>query len=222
MSAGGIQTDVLKRLFRRMGPHLKAHRRKLVLAFLAMFGVAFAEIMRPWPIKIIFDGILIPQENPDPVTAWLVGIFGSGDGLLAVTALAILGIALLSGAMGFAQAYLIAAVGQKVVAQIRLDLYRHIHRLSHSYHDTASSGDIIARLTGDVRLMRDLLMPRLLLAESVCLRSSICIQRWPNVPMQYHSKRDRKAVCPLSALHSITLTCHRFWMVVTCSYHLVR
>jgi len=158
MSAGGIQTDVLKRLFRRMGPHLKAHRRKLVLAFLAMFGVAFAEIMRPWPIKIIFDGILIPQENPDPVTAWLVGIFGSGDGLLAVTALAILGIALLSGAMGFAQAYLIAAVGQKVVAQIRLDLYRHIHRLSHSYHDTASSGDIIARLTGDVRLMRDLLI----------------------------------------------------------------
>ena len=75
-----------------------------------------------------------------------------------MAALAILGIALVGGAAGFAQSYLIAAVGQKVVAQIRLDLYRHVQRLSHSFHDTTSSGDIIARLTGDVRMMRDLLI----------------------------------------------------------------
>lgn len=153
-----IEVGALRRLFRRMGPHLKDHRRKLTLGFLAMIGVALAEIMRPWPIKIVFDGILIPQENPDAVTAWLMSAFGNGDALLGAMAAAILGIALLGGAMGFAQAYLIAAVGQKVVAQIRLDLYRHVHRLSHSFHDTASSGDIIARLTGDVRMMRDLLI----------------------------------------------------------------
>lgn len=153
-----IEVGALRRLFARMGPHLKDHRRKLTLGFLAMIGVALAEIMRPWPIKIVFDGILIPQANPDPVTGWLLSVFGTGDALLAAMAAAILGIALLGGAMGFVQAYLIAAVGQKVVAQIRLDLYRHVHRLSHSYHDTASSGDIIARLTGDVRMMRDLLI----------------------------------------------------------------
>lgn len=153
-----IEVGALRRLFARMGPHLKDHRRKLTLGFLAMIGVALAEIMRPWPIKIVFDGILIPQENPDPVTGWLLSVFGTGDALLVAMAAAILGIALIGGAMGFVQAYLIAAVGQKVVAQIRLDLYRHVHRLSHSYHDTASSGDIIARLTGDVRMMRDLLI----------------------------------------------------------------
>lgn len=153
-----IETGALRRLFRRMGPHLKPHRRKLALGFLAMIGVAVAEILRPWPIKIVFDGILIPQENPDAVTGWLVANLGTGDLLLGAMAATILGIALLGGAMGFAQAYLIAAVGQKVVAAIRLDLYRHVHRLSHSFHDTASSGDIIARLTGDVRMMRDLLI----------------------------------------------------------------
>ena len=153
-----IEVGALRRLFRRMGPHLKSHRGKLAIGFLAMIGVALAEILRPWPIKIVFDGILIPQENPDAVTGWLLSVFGNGDALLGVMAAAILGIALLGGAMGFAQAYLIAAVGQKVVAAIRLDLYRHVHRLSHSFHDTASSGDIIARLTGDVRMMRDLLI----------------------------------------------------------------
>ncbi len=180
MNADGSQTHVLKRLFRRMGPHLRVHRRKLALGFLAMIGVAAAEIMRPWPIKIIFDGILIPQQTPDPVTAWLTGLFGSGDGLLAIAALAILGIALLGGAMGFAQAYLIAAVGQKVVAQIRLDLYRHIHRLSHSYHDTTSSGDIIARLTGDVRMMRDLLIDALVFfaARILVIVLTIAVMAW--------------------------------------------
>lgn len=153
-----IEPDAIWRLFRRMGPHLRPHRGKLALGFLAMIGVAASEVMRPWPLKIVFDAILIPQENPDVVTEWLTSTFGSGDGLLAISALAILGIALVGGATAFAQAYLIASVGQKVVAQIRLDLYRHIHRLSHSFHDTASSGDIIARLTGDVRMMRDLLI----------------------------------------------------------------
>lgn len=62
--------------------YLKPHRGKLTFGFLAMIGVALAEVARPWPLKIVFDGILIPQENPDTVTAWLTGIFGSGDGRL--------------------------------------------------------------------------------------------------------------------------------------------
>ncbi|MFZ7092226.1 ABC transporter ATP-binding protein [Primorskyibacter sp. 2E233] len=158
MSRDRIEAKTLRRLFRRMGPHLRKWRGRLALAGLAMVGVALAEVARPWPLKIVFDGLLIPQDDPDAVTGWLTGLFGSGDGLLAATAIGLLLIALVGGAAGFVQAYLIAAVGQKVVAAIRLDLYRHIHRLSHSFHDTASTGDIIARLTGDVRMMRDLLI----------------------------------------------------------------
>ena len=175
-----IKPDALRRLFRRMGPHLRPHRRKLAWGFLAMLGVAAAEVARPWPIKIVFDGILIPQEEPDAVTGWLIETFGSGDGLLAATALAILAIALVGGAAGFAQAYLIAAVGQKVVAQIRLDLYRHIQRLSHSFHDTASSGDIIARLTGDVRMMRDLLIDTVvfLAARTLVIVVTVAVMLW--------------------------------------------
>ena len=175
-----IEKDALWRLFRRMGPHLRAHRGKLAIAFLAMVGVALAEILRPWPIKVVFDAILIPQPMPDPVTGWLVGVFGSGDMLLGAMAATILGIALVGGAMGFVQAYLIAAVGQKVVAQIRLDLYRHVHRLSHSFHDTASSGDIIARLTGDVRMMRDLLIDAVVFfaARILVIVLTIAVMAW--------------------------------------------
>ncbi|MDU8943181.1 ABC transporter ATP-binding protein [Ovoidimarina sediminis] len=175
-----IAPGTLWRLFRRMGPHMRPHRRKLALGGLAMVGVALAEVARPWPLKIVFDGILILQETPDPVTTWLTSAFPTGDMLLAATAVAILGIALLGGGAGFAQAYLIAAVGQKVVAQIRLDLYRHIQRLSHSFHDTASSGDIIARLTGDVRMMRDLLIDAVVFfaARILVIAVTIGVMAW--------------------------------------------
>ncbi|MGL4311877.1 MAG: ABC transporter ATP-binding protein [Paracoccaceae bacterium] len=148
----------LWRLFRRMGPHARKHQRKLVLGTMAMIVVAVTEIIRPWPLKVVFDGLLMPQAQPDAVMSRLIGWFGTGDGLLTAASLAILTIAVVGGAMAYVQATMIAQVGQKLVADIRLDLYRHVQRLSHSFHDTASSADIIARLTGDVRMMRDLLI----------------------------------------------------------------
>jgi ATP-binding cassette, subfamily B, bacterial len=158
MSAHDVEPRALWRLFRRMGPHARPHRRKLIVGSLAMLVVALTEVIRPWPMKVVFDGILMPQAQPDAVMTRLLGWFGAGDGLLTAAALSILAIAVIGGAMAYVQATMIAAVGQKVVADIRLDLYRHVQRLSHSFHDTASSADIISRLTGDVRMMRDLLI----------------------------------------------------------------
>lgn len=153
-----VEPRALWRLFRRMGPHARPHRRKLVIGSLAMLVVAVTEIIRPWPMKVVFDGILMPQEKPDAVMAQLLHWFGAGEGLLAAAALAIIAVAVIGGWMAYVQSTMIAAVGQKVVAAIRLDLYRHVQSLSHSFHDTASSADIISRLTGDVRMMRDLLI----------------------------------------------------------------
>ena len=153
-----INPGALRKLFRRMAPHLRQHRRTLLVAVLAMIGASVMEILRPWPLKIIFDGLLIPSDQPDAITGWAVGMFGDGTGLLTVASGAILLIAVIGGIFAFGQSYLIAATGQKVVAEIRLDLYRHIQRLSHSFHDQTSAGDLLARLTGDVRMMRDLLI----------------------------------------------------------------
>lgn len=153
-----IKPKVIRRLAARLGPHLRPYRSPLVLGALAMIGVAISEVLRPWPLKIIFDGLLIPQNTPDSIIAWATGTFGYGNTLLAAASIAILLIAVVGGALTFAQSYLIASVGQKVVAEIRLGLYRHIQRLSHSFHDSASTGEILSRLTGDVNLMRNLLI----------------------------------------------------------------
>lgn len=145
-------------LLRRLGPHARPHRKRLVIGFLAMSIAAMAEVIRPWPIKVIFDGLLIPQTSPDAIMTWAIGLFGQGNMLLTVACAAIVLIAVLGGVAGYVQSTMIATVGQQVVADIRLELYRHVQRLSHSFHDSVSTADIISRLTGDVRMMRDLLV----------------------------------------------------------------
>lgn len=211
-----IDTAIVRRLFAKMHPHLTPFRGTLVLASFAMIGATAMEILRPWPMKIIFDGLLIPSESPDAITQAAIEVTGGGDWLLGVASLSILAMAVVGGALAFAQSYLIASVGQKVVAKVRLDLYRHIQRLSHSFHDQASLGDILSRLTGDVRMMRDLLVNaivyfaarilviagtlivmfvmdwRLALAALLVLPGLFFVSRWFAVKIRSAARRQRR------------------------------
>lgn len=153
---------IIRRIFAHFGGHLRQYRRTLLAAWGCMLGATAMELARPWPIKIIFDDILLPPaaaNNSSWLPAWLQGDTGL---LLAAVAISILLIAVLRGLFGFGQTYLIASVGQKVVATVRRQLYSHIQRLSHSFHDANHSGDLLLRLTGDIHLLRELLVGSLI------------------------------------------------------------
>ena len=153
-----INPSALRRIFAHLAPHLGPHRRTLLAAAGCMLGVTAMELLRPWPIKFVFDAILIPQES---TLAWLSQFPALADNtglLLGIVSASILVIALLAGIFGFGQSYLTASVGQKVVAAIRHRMYAHIQRLSHSFHEDTATGDLLARLTGDIRMMRELLV----------------------------------------------------------------
>jgi ATP-binding cassette, subfamily B, bacterial len=175
-----IEKGSLRRLFRILGPRLRPHWRKLAVAAICMIFATAMEIAAPWPMKIVFDGLLIPQTNLDPVTAYTVGLTGGGDVLVAAVALAILVLAIFGGIFTFAQSYLMASAGQKVVAAVRFDLYRHIQSLSHSFHDQSSLGDIVARLTADVRMMRDLLINAVIFfaARILVVAGTVAVMAW--------------------------------------------
>ncbi|MCB1742249.1 MAG: ABC transporter ATP-binding protein [Gammaproteobacteria bacterium] len=153
-----IDKRALMRLLTRFWPLLKQHRKALAGAIACMFMVTAMELLRPWPLKIVFDGILMPIDTPGVVVEQARAWLPDADLLLLAVALTILVIALLGGLFGFGQSYLLSSVGQRTVAEIRRMLYAHIQRLSHSFHDERSLGDLLARLSGDVRMMRELLV----------------------------------------------------------------
>ena len=57
----------------------------------------------------------------------------------------------------YGQEYLMALIGQRAVYDIRQDLYVHVQEMSEEFHDHASSGRVISRLTNDVDRMSELL-----------------------------------------------------------------
>ncbi len=164
-------------LYRRLGHHVKPMRWKLAGAGICMVGITAVELLKPWPLKVIFDGILVPGHNQ----GWLMGqiaLWAPGsDMLLGLMVASILVLAIIGGLFGFGQSYLLSIAGQGVVTSIRLQLYSHIQRLSQSFHDERSTGDLMTRLTQDVQMMREFLVNTgmLMLARSLVVAGSLSV-----------------------------------------------
>src|SRR5437899_1777509 len=119
----------MMRLLLQVTRFLKPHRILLALAFLGALGEAVADVLQPWPLKLLFDHIFNHQPPP-PAISWLVTMFFSpGErSLIYVILLAVLGIAALGAAASYAQDYFLPRISHWVIHDLRLQLYWHIQR----------------------------------------------------------------------------------------------
>jgi ABC-type multidrug transport system fused ATPase/permease subunit len=157
-SSKRLRPKAIARIVRHFAPHLRRYRPQLAAAAACMLGATVVELLRPWPLKLVFDWILVPQDSRPTLLLKMPWLANDPQLLLGLIVLSILLIAALAGVLRFGQKFLTASVGQRVVASIRYDLYSHIQRLSHSFHDSSHLGDLLARLTGDIRMMRELMV----------------------------------------------------------------
>lgn len=153
-----IKMNDVKKVYRYFYPYSIRFRKKLIMALLSAIGVMTMDLLKPWPIKIIFDGILFDNQKVQdyPVLSLL---FERGTGwVLAVTCISIVVIAYLKGIFSYRERVYTAEVGHRTTASIRRRLYDHLQKLSRSFHDTRKSGDLIIRLTGDISLLKEMLV----------------------------------------------------------------
>ena len=148
---------LLRKSVHYFGHQLRPFWKQLLLGWVCMVAVALLHLVKPWPIKMAFDGLLVPVEN-----LWIYdhapGLANRPDLLLAAIALSIFAIAALLALFGFGHGYIFKSVGQRVLAAIRRQFYAHVQRLPHSFHDINQSGDLLLRLTGDIRTLRETLV----------------------------------------------------------------
>ncbi len=81
------------------------------------------------------------------------------------------------GLLYYYQKLLTARVGQQATAELRMELYRHLQRLSFTFHDRRRTGDLLSRLTGDIRLLRDIFisLPLALVSELILVIGMIVV-----------------------------------------------
>jgi len=135
---------------------LKERRLALGLAAVALLGVVLADVLAPWPLKIIFDHILLAKPLP-PTLALLQPVLDWGTWpALTVATLAIAAIALAGGVLAYLQLYTTAKVGHRITWRLRGELFAHLQRLSLAFHRDSRSGELLTKVAGDTNLLRDM------------------------------------------------------------------
>ncbi len=149
-------------ILRRFRSHLRPQLWPLVMATLASLGFTVVTLMEPWPLQVIFDGVLLRE----PVSLFGIDLIALSGGrplfLLAGASLAVLVLAALRGQLYYLQNVIAATSGQDVVMGIRRDLFAHLQALSLSFHRRARSGDLLMRMTGDIVMLREMVVAALI------------------------------------------------------------
>ena len=130
--------SILKRLYSYVTPY----KRRLIFSIISMvihaaLTVFFVRVFQELLETIIAD-----------ISADEGGIF-----ILSIISLGMVALYFAKGLVYYAQKYLSKYVSHKVMRDIRDDLYSHLQKLPLSFYNKSKTGEILSRLTNDVKVL---------------------------------------------------------------------
>lgn len=195
-------TPRLREILRRFWPYTRNHRTLMAGSMFALVAEVLLRLLEPWMLALVLDHVILRQPGGPP-DLLLVGQLQP----MTLLAVASIGLVLTIGLRALT-VYLstvgFALVGNRVLTQIRADLYRHLHRLSLSFHTKARGGDLTVRVIGDVGLLRDVVVTAALplLGNTMVLIGMVSVLFW----LHWQLALLAMATVPLFWLSTLRLT----------------
>ncbi|MCL4875756.1 MAG: ABC transporter ATP-binding protein/permease [Anaerolineae bacterium] len=124
---------------RRIGGYLKPYKKNIVISLIGMALAVLSTVAGPPIIGLAVDEGL--KQNNFGVVIW------ASAGYLVLQAAGFVGLRL--------QIYIMAVAGQGIIQTLRDQLFTHIQRLPLAFFSTYETGRIIARIIGDVNVLRE-------------------------------------------------------------------
>jgi len=118
----------------------RPYKVRTALSVVSLLAATATALLPPLLAKYAVDDAI--QKNDLAKLWWIVGAF-----VLA---------GLLNWAMSYVQTYLTGWVGERILADLRIRLFRHLQRLSLGFYERTRAGVIISRLTNDVEAIDQL------------------------------------------------------------------
>ena len=143
----------LRRILRHFWPLIRKQRLLIAGSLAALFAEVFLRVLEPWPLKFIFDHVLRHHGGARRAGNFLDDLEPAT--LLVLSALAIIVIVGLRALADYACRIGFALVGNNVLTAARNDVFRHLQRLSQSFHTKAKSGDLLLRVMSDINMLKD-------------------------------------------------------------------
>jgi ATP-binding cassette subfamily B protein len=175
MHHGGIYAEEIAgkaydgALLKRFARYVAPYRLSITVVLLILPLVAACRLAQPWIIKLAIDGHII--------TGRLAG--------LEAIALAFLGVLLIESLLSFLEVYLLQSVGQRVMADIRTELYRHVMHLPVPWFDRVPVGSAVTRLTSDVEVLGEMFASGIItiVGDILLLIGIISVMLWMNLKL---------------------------------------
>jgi ATP-binding cassette, subfamily B, bacterial len=135
---GSKRSRVSLAALKPLAPYALAHRGRIVLALIALALASAATLVVPIAVRRMID----------------FGFSDSNAGLIRAYFLAMIGVVAVLALASGARYYLVMTLGERVVADLRADLFSHLTRLDPSFFDSEKSGDIASRLSADTTQLK--------------------------------------------------------------------
>jgi ATP-binding cassette subfamily B protein len=116
-----------------LAPYMGRYRGRAFLAFIALTIAAVTTLVVPIAVRRMVDFGFSPEG-----IAMINSYFSVMVAMVGVLA-----------AASAARYYLVMTIGERIVADLRRDVFAHLISLSPSFFDTARSGELVSRLTAD-------------------------------------------------------------------------
>lgn len=144
----------LRVIFARFWPYARPHRALLGTALVLAIGSALLAAASVGFFKVLVDRVLVPHD---------LGAFGW-------VALGYVGLTLGAGAVGFGRRVIGSLAGERFVLDLRGIVFDQVQALSLAFFEQRRLGDVITRLTGDIRSIERLVVSGVFRALSYLLR----------------------------------------------------
>jgi len=149
------------RLIRRLGHYLRPYWLQAAISTLAISLKSFSDVTGPYLVMVAIDRYLAPGAAPshsNTLLARLLGRLLPSDPYQGITRLAAIYVVALCSAylFEFIQIYLMQWTGQKLMFDLRRDIFRHMQRMHIGFFDTHAVGRLVTRITSDVDAINDM------------------------------------------------------------------
>jgi ATP-binding cassette subfamily B multidrug efflux pump len=142
------------RLMRRLLTYLRPYRWQVAIALVSILLKSFADVLGPYLTKVAIDRYLAPTKagasglwswlSPRPLT-----------GIAQISAIYV-GLLLATFVFEFLQTYYMQWTGQKVMFDLRSQIFRHLQRLHIAFFDRNPVGRLVTRVTTDVDALNEM------------------------------------------------------------------
>jgi ATP-binding cassette subfamily B protein len=143
------------RLMRRLLTYLGPYKVQTTFSAVAIIFKAGTDVVGPYLVKVAVDTYM--TDTPPENLSWLAHHL-SPRPMAGITQLGLLYLAalLVTYALEFTQTYLMQWTGQKIMFDLRSQIFRHLQRMSPAFFDRHPVGKLVTRVTSDVDALNEM------------------------------------------------------------------